>query len=134
MSRRILVLDDDRGVCATLEFVLNQIGYTVRSVQNWSDARAVAQNGQFDLLISDLVMPEMDGTEVIRRFKKSFPATRIVAMSGGARIGTPDTLAIAREAGADSLLSKPFTRASLIVAIETAYAKDGVCRPDISDF
>lgn len=123
MSRKILVVDDDPAVCATLEHILGRAGNTVRSTASASEALALARDDQFDLLISDLVMPEEDGIELIRKFKNLFPRLPIVAMSGGARLGTPDTLNSAQAAGADALLGKPFSPASLKTTIEAALAK-----------
>jgi DNA-binding NtrC family response regulator len=124
MMWRVLVVDDDVAVCATLEHLLKRAGNEVRSAVNVSHAFQLAEAESFDLLISDLVMPQQDGVAVIRRFRTMFPRMPIVAMSGGARLGTPDTLAAARGAGADELLRKPFTMESLMAAAEAAMAKE----------
>ena len=117
---RVLVVDDDAAVCATLEHLLKRAGHKPACVLNVSKAFALAEAEAFDLLISDLVMPEEDGVAVIRRFRALFPKTAIIAMSGGARLGTPDTLAAAHKAGANALLKKPFTIETLDAALEAA--------------
>jgi len=123
MSRKILIVDDDPSVCATMKYILGRAGNEVRTSVSASEALSLAQKDQFDLLISDLVMPEQDGIELIRKFKNAFPRKPIVAMSGGARLGTPDTLSSAHAAGADALLPKPFDADSLLTVIEVAFAK-----------
>jgi len=65
-------------------------------------------------------MPDIDGFTAIRTFKDKYPDMAIIAMSGGARLGTFDTLALARDAGADELLRKPFDVASLMTAVKGA--------------
>jgi two-component system, chemotaxis family, chemotaxis protein CheY len=123
MSKRILVIDDDAAVCATVEHILKRAGEHVVSALSVSQAFALADSQAFDLLISDLMMPEEDGVVVIRKFKDRFPHMPVVAMSGGARLGTVDTLASARAAGADELLRKPFNTESLMAAVGAALGK-----------
>ena len=120
MPKRVLVLDDDAAVLATLEHLLKRWGHEIALAETAAKGFALADSHAFDLLISDLVMPEEDGVAVIRRFRARFPELPIIAMSGGARLGTPDTLAAAREAGANALLKKPFTVDTLAAAIEAA--------------
>src|ERR1700722_6663125 len=123
MSRKILIVDDDPSVCATMEYILGRAGNEARTTLSASEAPFLAQKDQCDLLISDLVMPEQDGIELIRKFKNAFPRMPIVAMSGGARLGPPDTLSSAQAAGADALLAKPFDADSLRTVIEVAFVK-----------
>lgn len=123
MGRKILIVDDDPSVCATMRYILSREGNEVRTTLSPSEAFVLAQKDQFDLLISDLVMPEEDGIDLIRKFKNVFPRMPIIAMSGGARLGTPDTLNSAQKAGADALLGKPFSPDSLRATIETALAR-----------
>jgi len=127
MDKRILVIDDDRAVCATMKHILNRKGIKVYTAFSGSEALAIAAKQRFDLVITDLVMPEQDGVIVISKFKTLFPAIPVIAMSGGARLGTPETLASARQAGADGLLRKPFTVESLTAAVDAVVA--GKARP-----
>jgi CheY-like chemotaxis protein len=70
------------------------------------------------LIITDLVMPEMDGFEVLMNFKQHNPRAKIMVMSGGVRGKTVDVLEIATRLGASGVLAKPFTTDSLSKAIE----------------
>ena len=64
MSRKILIVDDDPSVCATMKYILDRAGNEVQTTLSASEALSLAQKDQFDLLISDLVMPEQDGIEL----------------------------------------------------------------------
>jgi len=125
MIGRILVIDDDAAVCSTIEQILQRQGYSVSTVSRASEALILAQHQHFDLVICDLVMPDMDGVAAIRVFKDRYPPMPVIAMSGGARLGTFDTLASARDAGADELLRKPFNVASLVTAVKMGLSRDG---------
>jgi DNA-binding response OmpR family regulator len=126
MSERILVVDDDAAVCMTVEYILLRAGNAVSTVSTTSEAFVLAHRRRFDLMICDLVMPDMDGVTLIRMFKDKYPSMPIIAMSGGARLGTFDTLRSAREAGADELLRKPFSAASLKAAVTRVLSSGNV--------
>src|SRR5689334_3241934 len=98
MSGQVLVVDDDAAVCMTVEYILLRAGIDVSTVSTASEAVILAHRQRFDLTICDLVMPDMDGVTLIRAFKDRYPCMPIIAMSGGARLGTFDTLTAAREA------------------------------------
>lgn len=123
MIRRILVIDDDAAVCSTIEQILQRQGYSISTVSRASEALILARRQHFDLVICDLVMPDMDGVSAIRVFKDRYPSMPVIAMSGGARLGTADTLALARDAGADELLRKPFNAASLVAAVKIGLSR-----------
>ena len=86
-----------------------------------------AENGQagfellgksdFDVVLTDIIMPDVDGIEVIMTMRKRFPDLRIVAMSGGGRTRNIDFLAAAEKLGASATLKKPFTISALRKAI-----------------
>lgn len=120
MGERVLVIDDDAAVCMTVEQILHRAGKAVSAVSKVSGAVALARKQCFDLLISDLIMPDVDGVTAIRMFKSKYPNMPIVAMSGGAHLKSLDTLALAHEAGADELLSKPFGVTSLMTVVRSA--------------
>jgi DNA-binding NtrC family response regulator len=121
---QILVIDDDAAVCSTVQQILQRHGYTVSTVSRASEAFILAERHNFDLIVCDLVMPDMDGVAAIRVFKDRYPHLPVIAMSGGARLGTFDTLASARDAGADELLRKPFNVASLVAAVKMGLSHD----------
>lgn len=113
MERRVLIVDDDEGVRLTVQHILITIGCEACSASNCAEARQAFGKFSPSIVITDLIMPEEEGTTFIRDLKELSPDTKIVAMSGGARLGDARILERAREAGADRLLSKPFTSAAL---------------------
>ena len=77
----------------------------------------------FDLVITDIIMPEMEGIETLINVKRQRPETQVIAMSGGGRTGNVDFLQTAQKLGAAAILHKPFTMASLASAVEEACGK-----------
>jgi DNA-binding response OmpR family regulator len=108
MSKRILVIDDDLMVRRTMEQVLTQAGYDVLCAVDGEQGFRLFQEIEPDLVITDIIMPCREGIETIRAIKQANPRTKIIAMSGGARINNHDFLQIACKLGADFILAKPF--------------------------
>ncbi len=75
-----------------------------------------------DLLITDIVMPEKEGFEVLMELKKAKPPVKIIAMSGGGRHSPTEVLHVARHLGASRILAKPFSNGELVAAIEALLA------------
>jgi DNA-binding NtrC family response regulator len=125
MGKRVLAIDDDIAIGVTIQHVLGRAGHCVCVLSLAADALALVERERFDLVICDLVMPDIDGISAIKRLKAGHPDIPVIAMSGGARLGTLDTLALAREAGADELLRKPFDAASLRDIVNQALLRAG---------
>lgn len=111
---RILVADDDQDVRAALRVALEIEGYEVEAVPNGERAMQAHEKRPADVLITDLFMPERDGFETLKYFRTRNPGMRIVVISGWKRWQKTDHLAVARRAGADAILRKPFTPAELL--------------------
>lgn len=107
-ARRILLAEDDADLRLALKLSLEAAGYTVAIAANAQEALAVQRREPADVLVTDIFMPEGDGFEAIDAFRREFPATRIVVVSGGGQRGKADYLAAARLAGVDAALQKPF--------------------------
>jgi CheY-like chemotaxis protein len=120
---RILVIEDEEMVRDTFRQVLERAGYEVEVASNGKDgiARQIAQPA--DLVITDIIMPEKDGVETTIELKRRFPATRVIAMSGGGRIKNMDFLKQAKAVGADAILAKPFTRSELLEVVTGVLGK-----------
>ncbi len=84
----------------------------------------LAKTQVFELVITDLIMPEADGLEVIETFKNANNDVRIIAISGGGRIGPESYLNLAKALGARKILAKPFTNAELLSAVQSALHDD----------
>lgn len=108
-SLNILVADDEAGICNLLEHWLTSAGHKVQSVEGGQQAMRLLNQEAFDLVITDVVMPDGDGFELIPAIRKAQPETRILAISGGGRyIPGSDCLSLARGLGAHATVIKPF--------------------------
>ena len=115
--RHILVADDNASLRQSLKAVLEAAGYYVRLARDGAEALALQRERPADILITDIFMPEADGFETIDGFRKAFPATRIIAMSGEAKRVKSEYLSTAALLGVDATLKKPFAREALLSAV-----------------
>jgi two-component system, chemotaxis family, chemotaxis protein CheY len=107
VTGRVLVVDDDADLRLVLRLALEAAGYAVEVAASGAEALRLQRERPADILITDIFMPDSDGFEAIEAFRREFPGTRIVAMSGGAQRAKLDYLASARLVGADATLQKP---------------------------
>lgn len=128
----ILVIDDDELVGAAIGAVLRRAGHRVVLAQDGADGFAAFNAHGFDLVLTDIVMPRMEGLETVRALRAADGAIGIIAMSGCARDGAAVYLAAAVAFGADATLVKPFTPAELrcAVAAVLAICDDRAEKPD----
>jgi len=113
----ILLVDDDEQLRTMLSVVLRRAGYEVRVAIDGIEASNFYRSHPTDLIITDLIMPEKEGLEMIRELRKDYPQAKIIAMSGGGRTGTMNCLEVARAFGAQQVLEKPFTHQEMLEAI-----------------
>jgi PAS domain S-box-containing protein len=113
-AARILVVDDERGVRTFLQKALADAGYTVLVAEDGGQALKMVRAQRFDLVVTDLVMPEKEGIEIIRSMHKELPDLKIIAMSGAFGGGF---LEVAKRLGANSTLAKPVAPEQLIAAV-----------------
>ncbi|MBI3799146.1 MAG: response regulator [Deltaproteobacteria bacterium] len=123
MTPLILVIDDEEPVRAVLRQMLEKEGYQVEEAPDGAVGMSVLQDHPIDLLITDLFMPEKEGIETMREVRKSFPQVKIIAMSGGGRMGKLDFLPMAESFGAQRTLAKPFERKELLEAVRAVLAR-----------
>ena len=126
--QRILVIDDERDVRDSVKCVLDLAGYEVLTAESVTEALEQLQRTPMDLVITDIIMPKMNGVQAIESIRRAFPMVRIVAISGGGNFGVagyqPTAIATnaylrsAEEAGAHVVLTKPFEFDDLIEAVE----------------
>ncbi len=121
MAERILVVDDDRGVREALSEYLLSLGYVVVAVENGEEALNECGKGDFDVVMADLIMPNMDGMELLRRIREIKNNDVIFLMiTGHPSIGTA-VEAINR--GADDYITKPFHLEDVKLRISKALEK-----------
>lgn len=123
---RILVVDDNVAVRTSLGTMLERDGFEVELVDNGRAGLRSMAVEDFDALIVDIFMPEMDGFEFIRTVREQKPALPIIAISGSTfgcdTTSKPDFLSMATRLGATHSLRKPFTPADLRAAIQLCLA------------
>lgn len=117
---RILVVDDSPSTLDAVTVMLESAGHQVCCCPDGKCAQRVLEREAFDLIVTDIFMPEEDGLEIIRVARRLRPQLPIVAMSGMG--GTLDMLSVAKRLGACQLLRKPFSSTDLLVALRTALA------------
>ncbi len=117
---RILVVDDDPGVREVVRSMLETGGYEVSIAENGREALAALRTSGFDVIITDLVMPEQEGIETIKMIRQDYPDVRVIAMSGA--FGG-DYLRIAGYLGAHGTLAKPLNMASVLQVVADVLAR-----------
>ena len=118
----ILLVDDDTSVLDVMSEMLRLEGHEVTIAENGEQAVECVNRDQFDLVITDLIMPEKEGLETIADIRRQFAEIPIIAISGGGRLGPNDYLEPARFIGANATLAKPFARTELIKAVDSLLA------------
>ena len=118
---RILVIEDDCSVRNLLAILLKGEGHQVVAVSDGNKGVAAYREDSFDLVLTDLFMPEKDGFEVITELTREFPEVKIVLMSGAGKHFSPsDFLPIALKLGAWQVLHKPFLLSDLEKVVDAA--------------
>jgi DNA-binding NtrC family response regulator len=114
---RILVVDDDREMCSFLAEILGEEGYIVDAVQDGTAALDLFTRNHFDLVITDLKMPRMTGTELLRRLKEIDPECAVLLLTA---FGTIDSAVEAMRVGALHYITKPFHTDEMLIQVERA--------------
>lgn len=118
---RILVVDDEQAVLELTVEILRRGGYAPQGVPTARHALALLDEEQFDLVVSDVRMPEMTGIEFLQELRLRRPDLPVVLMTGGST--EPERTTKAVELGASGLLYKPFSHAELREAVASALIK-----------
>ncbi|MBI2931270.1 MAG: response regulator [Planctomycetes bacterium] len=117
---KVLVVDDENVVCASLNRVLSEDGYSVDTAHNGYSALQRIEEEPFDIAFVDLRMPGMDGLEVLRRIRKRHPQTQVVIVTG---YGTPEAENEATALGVCDFLAKPLSPEVITRVAERAWEK-----------
>lgn len=115
---KILIIDDNDDLRDTLVVLLEDQDYSVISANDGDSGVRAFDQVRPDLVLTDVIMPNSDGVEAIRRIRAIDPEARIVAMSGGSMTGNDYQLRMAEEAGAMEVLAKPFEVDELVTVVE----------------
>ncbi len=104
---KILVIDDDVVVRTAMVQFLEDLGYDVVSAEDGQRGMRLFRSEKPDLVITDIIMPEKEGIQTIAEIRRERPDAKVIAVSGGGRIGNTDFLKIARQLGATDVIAKP---------------------------
>lgn len=121
-GKRVLLVDDMGGIRRSVAHLLKQAGFDVYEAENGAEALRQLKNGQYELVITDILMPEVDGSEVIQWLRSAHQPCKVIAMSGGGSQSTADQALEKARTMADAILMKPFARNELMSAVNRLVA------------
>lgn len=121
----ILVVDDDDAMRLVMTRALDRSGHQVTEASNGLEALDKLSQGSFDLIITDLIMPEMEGIELIQAIRKKHLDIKILGISGGGRSNPDSYLALASGLGANKVLAKPFEIETLLSTVNELTGRSG---------
>jgi len=116
--KNILVIEDNEHLLRMILDLLGRSGYHVISAIDGVAGMQAYHQAKPDLVITDIIMPDKEGLEVIMELAKETPKPKIIAMSGGGMMQPRTYLALADKLGADEVIQKPFRPAELLSLIE----------------
>jgi DNA-binding response OmpR family regulator len=125
MSKTILVVDDEKRLVSLVESYLTQEGYRVATAHNGKDALTVAHREKPDLIVLDVMMPELDGYEFMRKHRAE-NNTPIILLT--ARVDDEEKV-IGLEIGADDYITKPFRPRELVARVRAVLRRAGDSQP-----
>lgn len=117
MGARVLVIDDEAIVRVSCERVLTPEGYDVVVTSRGDEAIELLERESFDIVLTDLKMPDMDGLEVLRTIKQRWPDIQVIIITG---YGTISTAVQAIKLGAYEYIEKPFTPEDILKVVREA--------------
>jgi DNA-binding response OmpR family regulator len=114
---KILVLDDESSILLMIKKMLEKAGHEVDIALNGKDGMLLFEKNKPDLLITDIIMPEKEGLETIFELRRMYPELKIIAISGGGRIGPDGYLPGAKLLGANMVFQKPLDQKEFVNAV-----------------
>ena len=115
--KKILIIDDEPYILLMLKKMLERAGYEVDLASNGREGMDLFNKETADLVITDIIMPDKEGLELIIEMKRQRPNLKIIAMSGGGRISPDSYLECATHFGAEKVFQKPFRQKELVSAV-----------------
>ena len=128
---RLLIAEDDRDISKALVMILEKNNYSVDSVFNGKEAYEYAVSDNYDGIILDIMMPELDGIEVLTKLRSERISTPILLLTAKAEV---DGRVAGLDAGADDYLAKPFAISELLARLRAMLRRKGEFQPDILEF
>lgn len=122
----ILIVDDEKLARMTVRQMLEGEGHEVCDAGNGQAALDQLAGTQVDVVVTDIVMPDKEGIQTIIELRRDYPEVKIIAMSGGGRVGNVDFLTVAKQIGAEHVLRKPFRQRELMEAVNDCLTASAV--------
>ncbi len=114
---KILVFDDEPSILLMIKKILEKAGHEVEVALNGREGLELFEKNKPDLLVTDIIMPEKEGLETIFELRRKHPDLKIIAISGGGRIGPDGYLPGAKLLGANITFSKPLVPREFLQAV-----------------
>ena len=111
---RVLLVDDDAALLAAMSHAFSAAGYTIFTAENGRKGLLAVDAFRPDLVVTDIVMPEMEGIGAILQIRRKPKPPKIIAISGAGPGGRRDYLSWAKHLGADEVLAKPFRMSQIL--------------------
>lgn len=115
---RVLVIDDEKEMRDMVSRVLRHAGHEVYTAEDGREALGLLRTLSVAVVVTDLVMPEMEGIEFILHLRRQVPEVKVIAMSGGGYVTPQAYLRVAANCGASRVLAKPFSSQELLDAVD----------------
>jgi len=116
-SKTILVVDDEEPFRDFMTALLEKNNYNVLVAENGIVGEQKASEHKPDLIITDIVMPDMEGVEFIKSIRETDTVTPVIAVTGGNRVNAYSYLSMSKKLGANAILAKPFSKADILKTI-----------------
>jgi DNA-binding response OmpR family regulator len=114
----VLIVEDDKELREMLKLALLRKNFTVLEAENGKVAITHFKPLITDVVVTDLIMPDEDGLKVVIKLRELKPSIKIIAISGGGKVGPGSYLNLAKALGADATYSKPFSINEVVIKIE----------------
>lgn len=122
MAGKVLIIDDDPALLRLMSMAFEKAGYGVVSADNGRSGIRMANAHKPDLVVTDIVMPDIEGIGAIRAIKQGPRPPKVIAISGAGRTRGADYLCWAKHLGADEVLAKPFRMSELMKVSQSVIA------------
>jgi CheY-like chemotaxis protein len=116
--QHILIIDDDKAIQSIFTQLLENNGYSVETASEGREGLRKLKARTPDLIITDIMMPEMDGLEMVTYIRRNHPDLPVIAISGGMQAAPVNFLPMAKQFGACKVFEKPLALATLLEAVQ----------------
>jgi DNA-binding response OmpR family regulator len=131
MGGKVLIIDDDAALLRLMSMAFQAAGFQTVAADNGRSGIRMAGAHRPDLVVTDIVMPDIEGIGAIRAIKQGARPPKVIAISGAGRARGADYLSWARHLGADEVLAKPFRMSELMKISKSVIAKPTINATDL---